>query len=56
MTSTFTDIYESMGHSKELNDCKHDTVIECCCCNKSIHEISIPLKYFTVNCNWYCCF
>lgn len=44
-----------MGHSKELNERKHDTVIECCCYKKSIYEISIPLKYFTVNYNWYCC-
>ncbi|CAI9554867.1 unnamed protein product, partial [Staurois parvus] len=40
-----------MGHSQELSEFKHSTVIGCHLCNKSIHELSLLLNipYSTVS-------
>ncbi|CAI9614032.1 unnamed protein product, partial [Staurois parvus] len=39
-----TNICERMGHSQELSEFKHGTVIGCHLCNKSIREISLILN------------
>ncbi|CAI9586329.1 unnamed protein product [Staurois parvus] len=44
MQTAFTNIYERMGRSKELSEFKHDKVIDCHLCNKSIHKISLLLN------------
>ncbi|CAI9570519.1 unnamed protein product, partial [Staurois parvus] len=40
MQTTSTNIYKSMGHSQELSEFKHGTMIGCHLCSKSIREIS----------------
>ncbi|CAI9552885.1 unnamed protein product [Staurois parvus] len=44
MQTASTHICERMGHSQELSEIKHGTVIGCHLCNKSIHEISLLLN------------
>ncbi|CAI9552922.1 unnamed protein product, partial [Staurois parvus] len=44
MQTASTNICERMSLSQELNGFKRGTVIGCHLCNKSIHEISLPLK------------
>ncbi|CAI9548556.1 unnamed protein product, partial [Staurois parvus] len=39
-----TNICERIGHCQELSEFKHDTVIGCHLCNKSIHEIFLLLN------------
>ncbi|CAI9558785.1 unnamed protein product [Staurois parvus] len=40
MQTSSTNICEIMGHSQELSEFKHGTVMGCHLCNKSICEIS----------------
>ncbi|CAI9546472.1 unnamed protein product [Staurois parvus] len=44
METAFSDIYERMGHSQELSEFKHGTMIGCHLCNKSICEILLLLN------------
>ncbi|CAI9611138.1 unnamed protein product [Staurois parvus] len=44
MQTVSTNICERMGHSQELRELKHGTVIGGHLCNKSIHELSLLLK------------
>ncbi|CAI9561663.1 unnamed protein product [Staurois parvus] len=44
MQTASTNIRERMGHSQELSEFKHDTVIGCHLCNKSIRDISLLLN------------
>ncbi|CAI9563385.1 unnamed protein product [Staurois parvus] len=41
MQTASTNICERMGRSQELSEFKHDTMISCHLCNKSIPEISL---------------
>ncbi len=45
MQSASTNICERMGHSQELSEFKHGTVIGCHLCNKSIREIYSLLNF-----------
>ncbi|CAI9568874.1 unnamed protein product [Staurois parvus] len=40
MQTASTNICERMGHSQELSEFKHGTMIGCHLCNKSIRDIS----------------
>ncbi|CAI9614185.1 unnamed protein product [Staurois parvus] len=44
MHTVSTNICEKMGHSLELSEFKHGTVIGCHLCNKSIREVSLLLN------------
>ena len=44
MQTAFTNICERMGHSQELIEFQHGTVIGCHLCNKSSREISLLLN------------
>ncbi|CAI9580716.1 unnamed protein product [Staurois parvus] len=44
MQTASTNICERMGHSQEVGEFKHCTVIGCHLCNKSILEISLLLN------------
>ncbi|CAI9554585.1 unnamed protein product [Staurois parvus] len=44
MQTASMNICERMDRSQELNEFKHDTVIGCHLCNKSIREISLLLN------------
>ncbi|CAI9549943.1 unnamed protein product [Staurois parvus] len=44
MQTASTNICERMGHSQELSEFKHGTMIGCQLCNKSIHEMSLLLN------------
>ncbi|CAI9600428.1 unnamed protein product, partial [Staurois parvus] len=44
MQTASTNICERMGHSQELSEFKHGTVIGCHLCNKSIRDISLLLN------------
>ncbi|CAI9576391.1 unnamed protein product [Staurois parvus] len=44
MQTASTNIFERMGHSQELSEFKHGTVIGCHLCNQSIHEISLLIN------------
>ncbi|CAI9605854.1 unnamed protein product [Staurois parvus] len=44
MQTASTKICKRMGHSQELSELKHGTVIFCHLCNKSICEISLLLN------------
>ncbi|CAI9572248.1 unnamed protein product [Staurois parvus] len=44
MQTASTNICERMGHPQELSKFKHDTMIGCHLCNKSITEISLLLN------------
>ncbi|CAI9562803.1 unnamed protein product, partial [Staurois parvus] len=49
MQSASINICERMGRSQELSEFKRGTVIGCHLCNKSIHEINIPLSTVSGN-------
>ncbi|CAI9593582.1 unnamed protein product [Staurois parvus] len=44
MQTASTNICERIGHSQELSEFKHSTVIGCHLCSKSIHVISLLLN------------
>ncbi|CAI9576481.1 unnamed protein product [Staurois parvus] len=44
MQTASTNICERMGHTQELSEFKHGTMIGCHLCNKSIREISFLLS------------
>ncbi|CAI9597305.1 unnamed protein product [Staurois parvus] len=44
MQTASTNICERMGHSQELSEFKHGTMIGCHLCNKSIRELSLILN------------
>ncbi|CAI9580980.1 unnamed protein product [Staurois parvus] len=44
MQTVSTNFCERMGHSQELSEFKHGTVIGCHLCNKFLHEISLLLN------------
>ncbi|CAI9619288.1 unnamed protein product [Staurois parvus] len=50
MQTASTNICERMGRSQELNEFKHDTVIGCHLCNKSIRGDFFLLYISMVNC------
>ncbi|CAI9549123.1 unnamed protein product [Staurois parvus] len=50
MQTASTNICEIMDRSQEFSEFKHSAVLGCHLCNKSICEISLLLKYSTVNC------
>ncbi|CAI9604080.1 unnamed protein product, partial [Staurois parvus] len=49
MQTASINICERMGHSQELRECKHGTMIGCHLCSNPIREISLLLKCSMVN-------